>query len=204
MSATRIVIFAKAPVPGAVKTRLISMLGAEGAARLAATMLHTTVAHATKAGLDVPELCVTPDSGDPAWRGFLPAGVRLTDQGSGDLGKRLAAAARRLIGAGERILLIGTDCPGLDDAGLSAAALELETHDAVLIPAEDGGYVLLGLKRFDESLFSDIAWGTDTVAQVTKKRIAALGWSLFIGETLRDLDEPGDLHFAADCGTPFE
>lgn len=193
MTATRIVIFAKAPVAGAAKTRLIPLLGAEGAARLAARMLAATVAHAIDAGLGTPELSVTPDRKDPAWSGLLPAGVALSDQGTGDLGERLSAAAGRVIDAGEKVLLIGTDCPALDGVLMSAAAAHLEMHDAVLHPAEDGGYVLLGLRRFDPSLFTDIAWSTDIVAAVTKARIAALGWSLFVGETLRDVDEPADL-----------
>ncbi len=193
MTATRIVIFAKAPVPGAVKTRLIPALGAEGAARLAAEMLRATVAHAIEAGLGAPELCVTPAHNDPAWDGSLPDGIALTDQGNGDLGERLSAAAGRVIEDDEQVMLIGTDCPALDGARLAAAAAHLETHDAVIYPAEDGGYVLLGLKRFDPSLFTDIAWSSATVAMVTRARIAALGWSLFLGDTLRDIDEPADL-----------
>ncbi len=198
MTATRILIFAKAPVAGAAKTRLIPLLGAEGAARLAANMLRQTVASAIAAGLGTPELCVTPDSDDPAWQDLLPPSVALSDQGSGDLGQRLSAAAARVIAAGENVLLIGTDCPALDGALLAAAAAHLETHDAVLHRAEDGGYVLLGLKRFDPSLFTDIAWSSDTVATTTIERIEALGWSLFFGQTLRDIDEPADLAVASD------
>jgi len=193
VSATRVVIFAKAPVAGLAKTRLIPLLGAEGAARLAADMLEATVAHAIDAGHGQPLLCVTPDRDDPAWLGLVPAGVAVCNQGPGDLGQRMSAAARRLIEAGERVVLIGTDCPALDGAALSAAAARLDTHDAVIIPAEDGGYVLLGLKRFHPSLFADLAWSTDQVAGETMARIAALGWSLFVGEPLRDVDEPGDL-----------
>ena len=196
MTATRIVILAKAPVAGAAKTRLIPLLGAEVAARLARSMLAATVAHAIDAGLGTPELCVTPDRDDRAWVGMLPGGVAVTNQGTGDLGERLGAAAGRVIERGERVLLIGTDCPTLGAARLAAAAARLADHDAVLHPAEDGGYVLLGLKRFDRSLFTDIAWSSATVAQVTIARIAALGWSLFLGETLRDIDEPADLAVA--------
>ena len=193
MSATRIVMFAKAPVPGRVKTRLIPVLGEAGAAELAERMLADTVAHALDAGLAMPELCATPHPGDAAWTEHLPAGVRLSDQGPGDLGQRMAAAARRVIDGGERILLIGTDCPGLDGKRLREAALLLERHDAIIHPARDGGYVLLGLSRTDPSLFDDIAWSTDTVAATTMMRIEALGWSLFVGDTLRDVDEPADL-----------
>ncbi|MDQ3079757.1 MAG: TIGR04282 family arsenosugar biosynthesis glycosyltransferase [Pseudomonadota bacterium] len=190
--ATRIVIFAKAPVAGKAKTRLIPLLGKAGAARLAQRMLADTLVQADAAGL-ATELCVTPHPDDPEWAGFRPAGVRLSDQGSGDLGQRLAAAARRVIDDGERVLLIGTDCPALDSKRLAAAAAHLEGHDAVIYPARDGGYVLLGLARTDPSLFSDIAWSTDTVAATTIARIANLGWSLFVGTTLSDIDEPSDL-----------
>jgi glycosyltransferase A (GT-A) superfamily protein (DUF2064 family) len=82
----------------------------------------------------------------------------------------------------------------LDGKRLGAAAAQLERHDAVIYPARDGGYVLLGLARTDASLFSDIAWSTDTVAATTIARITELGWSLFVGETLIDIDEPADLH----------
>jgi rSAM/selenodomain-associated transferase 1 len=191
--ATRIVIFAKAPLAGKAKTRLIPLLGEEGAARLAQQMLADTVGHARAAGLGTPELCATPEPGHPAWARFLPSGVRLSDQGEGDLGQRLAAAVERVVGDGERVLLIGTDCPGLDGKRLGAAAAQLERHDAVIYPARDGGYVLLGLARTDASLFSDIAWSTDTVAATTIARITELGWSLFVGDTLIDIDEPADL-----------
>ncbi|MDQ3077522.1 MAG: TIGR04282 family arsenosugar biosynthesis glycosyltransferase [Pseudomonadota bacterium] len=193
MRAARIVIFAKAPVPGRVKTRLIPVLGEEGAAELAARMLGDTVAHALGAGLGTPELCATPAPDNAAWAGHLPTGVRLSDQGPGDLGQRMAAAARRVVGGGARILLIGTDCPELDAKRLAEAALQLDKHDAVIHPARDGGYALLGLARTDASLFDDIAWSTDGVAAATIARIKALGWSLFVGDTLRDVDEPADL-----------
>jgi rSAM/selenodomain-associated transferase 1 len=189
VSRTRIVIFAKEPVAGRVKTRLIPALGAEGAARLAREMLARTLAEAAATGMAV-ELCGDPD---PArWRAPLPP-VRLTAQGEGDLGERLARAAGRVIGEGDRILLVGTDCPQLGRTRLRAAEEALEAHDAVIHPALDGGYALLGLRRFDAALFAGIAWSTDKVASQTVARIEALGWSLLIGDRLRDVDEPADL-----------
>ena len=190
---TRVVIFAKAPVPGRAKTRLIPLLGEAGAARLAQRMLADTIDHALTAGLATPELCATPHPDDPSWAGYLPVGVHLSDQGTGDLGQRLATAAKRVIDGGDRILLIGTDCPELDGKRLGEAAAQLDRHDAVIHPAQDGGYVLLGLARTDPSLFTDIAWSTDAVAATTIARIRALGWSLFVGDTLQDIDEPADL-----------
>ncbi len=191
-AATRIVIFAKAPVPGRVKTRLIPLLGEAGAAQLARKMLADTATNSFSAGAANVELCATPHPADPSWVEQLPAGVKLTDQGEGELGQRLERAAKRVVDSGERVLLIGTDCPGLDGARLAEAAFRLESHDAVIYPAEDGGYVLIGLAVTDRSLFTDIAWSTDTVSATTIARIRALGWSLFVGDTLCDIDEPAD------------
>jgi rSAM/selenodomain-associated transferase 1 len=188
MRAARIVVFAKQPLPGQVKTRLIPALGPEGAAELAATMLARAIEEALATGLAV-ELC-----GDPhpaGWYRGPPVG--LSAQGAGDLGARLASAARRILGAGSNPLLIGADCPELDRRRLAAAAAALETHDAVLHPARDGGYALLGLRRFDASLFAGVAWSTAHVAAQTIARIRALGWSLDLREALGDVDEPGDL-----------
>jgi uncharacterized protein len=194
MRRTRIVIFAKAPVPGKAKTRLIPALGEIGAARLAHKMLLNTVEEAQAAALAIPELCATPHPFDPEWAPFLPqAEIRYTDQGEGDLGERLARAAKRTILLGESVLLIGTDCPELDARLLRSAAQELEEHDAVIHPTFDGGYALLGLKRFDPSLFTDIAWSTDCVARTTFGRLNALGWRYHLGQTLQDIDEPADL-----------
>ena len=191
MRTTRVVVFAKAPVPGRVKTRLIPALGAEGAARLAGDLLADAVAEALASGLAV-ELCGDPD---PAgWGDLLPAGpLLLAAQGEGDLGARLARAARRVLTEGENVLLIGADCPGLTRALLADASTALAAHDAVIHPALDGGYVLLGLRRFESSLFDAIAWSSPGVAKQTLARLAALGWSVDVREPLADVDEPADL-----------
>lgn len=194
MSATRIVVFAKAPQPGRVKTRLIPALGAEGAAALATRMLARTLAAAAEAAPGGVELCASPAPGDPAWRAAaVPAGLRWSAQGEGDLGARLAGAARRVIAGGERVLLIGTDCPALDAACLRAAATALDEVEAVIVPSVDGGYALLGLRRFDPSLFEGIAWSTPTVAAATRARLAALAWSWRELPALHDIDVPADL-----------
>jgi rSAM/selenodomain-associated transferase 1 len=191
MSPTRIVIFAKQPLPGKVKTRLIPAIGAEGAARLAAAMLATAIEEALATGCEV-ELCGDPH---PSLWHEGPA-VALAEQGGGDLGTRLSRAAERVLARGPA-LLIGADCPMLERRRLRAAAVALASRDTVLHPAADGGYVLLGLRRFDASLFAGIAWSTAAVAAQTMARIAALGWSLDLRETLADVDEPADLGLTA-------
>lgn len=193
----RIIVFAKAPVAGLAKTRLIPALGEQGAARLAASMLTHAVDQALASGVGPVELCVTPEPQDSKWSGRLPqsASLNLSDQGTGDLGERMARAARRALDEGQPVLLMGTDCPDLTAERIRSAATCLLTSDAVLVPAFDGGYVLLGLNRFDDDLFSDIAWSTPSVAQATRSRIEGLGWSLVTLPAQHDIDEPDDLRW---------
>ncbi|MES2386057.1 MAG: TIGR04282 family arsenosugar biosynthesis glycosyltransferase [Pseudomonadota bacterium] len=192
---TRLVIFAKAPLPGAVKTRLIPALGADGAAALARAMLAHTLQQALAAGLDAVELCVSPAPGDPAWHGVdRPAGVAWTAQGEGDLGERMDRAMQRaLTRQTGPVLLIGTDCPALDSAQLREAARQLAQHDAVLLPVADGGYVLIGLRAPCPAIFSHMAWSTSSVAAETRQRLASLGLSVWQGPVLHDIDEAADL-----------
>ncbi len=194
MSATRVLVFAKAPIPGLVKTRLIPALGLAGAAGLARRLLEHTLKQALAAGLGAVELCASPGFTAPEWASYpLPPGVETSDQGDGDLGARLAGAARRNLEKDERVLLIGTDCPALSAHHLHAAAAALDDHDAALYPALDGGYTLLGLRVYHPRLFADIPWSTAQVADLTRTRIQTLGLTVWVGEELPDIDEPPDL-----------
>jgi rSAM/selenodomain-associated transferase 1 len=194
MSEVRLIVFAKAPQPGLAKTRLIPALGEQGAAALARRMLRETLANAAAAAIGPLQLCLTPAPDAPPWQGFdWPADAELRDQGEGDLGQRMARAVERGVADGLPVLLIGTDCPQLQPALLRDAAQALQSHDAVLYPASDGGYVLLGLRRADPRVFADIAWGSASVAETTRSRIRELGWSLFEGPLLHDIDTPEDL-----------
>jgi hypothetical protein len=200
LTTTRIVIFAKSPVAGFAKTRLIPALGAETAARLARRMLMHTVQEAIAAGVGPVELCVTPHPSDPAWQGVPPLeGICWTGQAVGDLGVRMADAARRASVVGEQVLLIGTDCPQLDAVHLRRAADLLRDSDAVVYPTFDGGYVLLGLRRYDPRPFEQIPWSTAEVADQTIERVRELGWSLTVGGLLHDIDEPADLRWLPDA-----
>jgi rSAM/selenodomain-associated transferase 1 len=199
LTTTRIVIFAKAPVAGLAKTRLIPALGAEGAARLARRMLLHALREASTAAVGPVELCVTPHPSDPVWQGLNPLqGVCWTEQVEGDLGVRMADAARRASTVGEPVLLIGTDCPQLDAMHMRRATELLHDNDAVLYPTFDGGYVLLGLRRFDPRPFEQIPWSTADVADRTIERVRELGWSLTVGGMLHDIDEPIDLQWLPD------
>lgn len=199
LTTTRIVIFAKAPLAGLAKTRLIPALGADGAAGLARRMLLHTLQEASAAAVGPVELCVTPRSSDPVWRSLRPLeGVCWTEQAVGDLGVRMAEAARRASEASEHVLLIGTDCPQLDAVHLRRATELLEHSDAVLYPTFDGGYALLGLRRFDPRPFERIPWSTAAVADRTIERVRELGWSLTVGGMLHDIDDSTDLRWLPD------
>lgn len=191
---TRIIVFAKAPQPGFAKTRLIPALGEQGAAELARRMLFDTLHEASAANIGAVELCVTPAIHDPAWHEIqLPSGIEISGQGGGDLGARLARAAQRALADAGQVLLIGTDCVEMSASLLREAAQALQTHDAIMHGTLDGGYALLGLRRYSPSLFGDMPWSTGAVADITLARIGQLGWALHIGQVLHDVDEPQDL-----------
>ncbi|HEX6736024.1 MAG TPA: TIGR04282 family arsenosugar biosynthesis glycosyltransferase [Azonexus sp.] len=186
--AVTVAILAKAPRPGFAKTRLIPRLGAAGAAALQDWLLRRTVATAVAAQLGPVTLWGAPDGADPAFAAVAGGSVTVHDQPAGDLGIRLLAA----VAAGPTLLL-GTDCPALTPAILRRAAGALAHHDAVAIPAEDGGYVLLGLHRADPSLFTGIAWSTAQVMAQTRQRLQQLGWRWLELPALWDVDRPDDL-----------
>lgn len=197
---TRVVIFAKAPIPGFCKTRLISVLGAQGAAELAAKMLSHTVAIAKEAQIGPVELCVAPDPGHECFHSTaLDEDLLWSRQSEGDLGQRMSTAVHRTLSEGQNILCIGTDCLELEACHLREAAQSLSHHTAVITPALDGGYVMLGLNRFDDSIFKDIAWSTPSVFNQSMTRIKRLGWSVREMKALRDIDEPEDLAFLPEA-----
>jgi uncharacterized protein len=194
---TALVVFAKAPVPGLAKTRLIPALGADGAAALALRLLQHTLAEGAAAGFAELELCGAPDTGHPLLATAAARhGARLAAQGEGDLGQRMQRALSRQLARHARVLLIGTDAPALDAAVLQQAAAALLTHDAVFVPALDGGYALVGLARLGVApprLFEGIAWSTAAVMAQTRQRLAELALQTALLPPLPDIDEPADL-----------
>ncbi|MFZ2307986.1 MAG: TIGR04282 family arsenosugar biosynthesis glycosyltransferase [Rhodoferax sp.] len=191
---THLVVFAKAPQAGVAKTRLMSALGAQGAADLARRMLQHTLQQAMAAQVGPVELCMSPGPDDAAWAGVeIPATALRTSQGDGDLGQRMARAVERVTASGQSILLMGTDCPALSAARIAEAAQALAHHDAALVPVADGGYVLVGLHAPRPAIFADMAWSTPSVAAVTLQRMVMLGQRVWVGPTLHDIDEPTDL-----------
>ena len=192
---TCIIIFAKFPAQGMAKTRLQPALGIEGAVRMARQLLLHSVEQALASGFSV-EMCVGPAPTDLCWQALnLPDSLLWSEQVQGDLGKRMLTASQNALKEFDRVLLIGTDCPDLTAWQIQHAAQRLDNHDTVMIPAFDGGYILLGFKQVDAHLFSQMTWSVNDVAAVTEQRIKDLGWSLKLLEPLADIDEPSDLQY---------
>ncbi|WP_462322853.1 TIGR04282 family arsenosugar biosynthesis glycosyltransferase [Halochromatium sp.] len=194
----RILVFAKAPVPGACKTRLIPALGPEGAARLAEALLIDTLDRIATADLAQIELWCAPDISHPLFQALAERhGLSLQTQFGADLGERMLAATAAALASAEPVLLIGTDCPDLDADYLQQALAALARRPAVLGPANDGGYVLLGLRRSTApvlpALFAPMPWGSDQVAAMTRERMRAAGLEWTELPTLTDIDRPEDL-----------
>ena len=207
MKKVRLIIFAKAPLAGISKTRLIPTLGEKGAAKLAKQLLLYTVNNALLSSVDCVELCVFPKPQSADWQqddvfekinsASKKARKKLewTAQSDGDLGARLLHAAKRSTENGEYVLLIGTDCPSLTPKVLQQAKEELSAYDAVINPATDGGYVLLGLQSVDACLFENMPWSTSSVCTESLKRIQGLQWNVSLLSVLHDIDEPEDLQW---------
>ena len=191
---TAVIVFAKAPVPGLAKTRLAPALGESGAAALAERMLRHALAQSTAADVGPVELCAAPDATHPALQAAAAEhGARLTEQGTGDLGLRMHRALARSLTRHGRALLIGTDAPALDAAVLRQAASALQDHDAVFVPALDGGYALVGQRRADPRWFSDMRWSHDRVMHETRERLRVAGVRWAELPAVADIDEPADL-----------
>jgi uncharacterized protein len=177
-----------------VKTRLIPLLGAEGAAGLHARLAKRTLETARAAGFRRIELHGAPDCDDPFFR-FCAGhyGIVLAPQAPGDLGARMLAAFEATLAAHARVLLVGSDCPALTARHLRQAERALrDGTDAVFIPCEDGGYALIGLARVDAKLFAGFVWGAGGVMAETRTRLRQLGWTWRELETLWDVDRPED------------
>jgi len=189
-SSIGIAVLARPPVPGQCKTRLIPAIGAQAAAILQERMTERTVATATEAAVGPVTLWGATDPGHPSFRD-LAARYKITveRQPDGDLGHRMATAA----GAGPA-LVIGTDCPAFTADHLRRAAAALrDGADVVLIPAEDGGYVLIGMRQPQPGLFENVRWSTSDVLDETRRRIATFGLAAVELPPLWDVDTEDDL-----------
>ena len=186
-----VAIMARAPVPGLTKTRLIPSIGAHAAAVLQERLTERTVATALAAAIGPVTLWCAPYPSHASFRDLVVRlRVTLKQQAEGDLGARMLAA---MAASGGPTLVTGSDCPALTAEHLRTAAKALQDADVVLIPAEDGGYVLIGTRSAHAELFTGIAWGTATVLAETRTRISALGLACVELPPLWDVDTESDM-----------
>jgi uncharacterized protein len=198
-----VAVFARAPIAGVAKTRLIPRLGAEGAADLHAALVRKTLQTAVASSLGPVTLWCATDR-DHAFFAAMRRdfGVELRAQADGDLGERMLSAFRAH--APDPLLLIGTDCPVMTPEHLRQAARDLIAGaDAVFLPAEDGGYALVGLKVPIADILLHMPWGTDAVMAETRRRLSRLGASWTEPATVWDIDRPEDLdRLSSGCLLP--
>ncbi len=190
-----VIVMAKAPDPGTVKTRLIPALGAEGAAALAARLLKHALAQACAARIGPVTRGAEAQEGMVGrGRAGQDDGAALVAQPDGDLGARMQALLGDALAEYPHALVIGSDCPALTAPRLRDAAKSLaDGADVVLAPTEDGGYALIGMRRPQVCLFADIAWSTPAVLAQTRERIAAEALRAVELPVLWDVDRPEDV-----------
>jgi len=202
MSGSRaLLVFAKTPKPGKVKTRLLAAVSPEAAAALHAACIEDTLRLALKLrGCDV---FVFAAGGTRYFRKLVKkrgsdARVTVLPQRGADLGARMEGAFRKCFAMGYReVVVIGTDTPWMGSARVRQAFAELRATDVVIGPAEDGGYYLLGTRKIVADIFRGIPWGTERVIELTLKKIVALRLRSRLLRRDFDLDRPEDLERAA-------
>jgi uncharacterized protein len=196
MIENQLIIFTRFPEPGKTKTRLIPLLGEQGASELHRRMTEATIKQA-KILLDDNSLsvkiCFTGGTIDDMKNWLGGDLIYQVQQGEG-LGDRMKFAfTEAFLGQMTQVVMIGTDCPDLTASIIQQAFAALSAHDLVLGPAQDGGYYLIGLKRVFTELFTGIAWGTDTVLAKTLEIARTLGLKIALLPVLRDIDRPEDI-----------
>ena len=190
----RLLIFAKSPDPGGCKTRLAPFLGTIGAARLHAKLVQRSARVFSRQDDCRAELWCTPDTEHLFFQQLHKRfQIPLYAQHQGDLGVKMAQAAEQRLRQYPRVIIMGTDCPVLETRHLAMVLDDLHNgYDCSIIPAEDGGYVMIGLRCFHPTLFTSIAWGSDQVMEQTATRLENLGWKWQRHQALWDIDREGD------------
>ncbi len=190
MPEPRIIIFVKAPRPGFVKTRLAATIGNEAACDAYRQLTETVLANLAPLPRSIEvELRFTPDDAKNEITQWLQANWKAQSQGEGDLGERMHRAFTETNGP---TIVIGSDCPEVRLSDLHAATKALQTHDAVIGPATDGGYWLIGLNAPCPVLFEEIKWSTGEVLKMTLEKAREAGLTIKILRELADVDTGED------------
>ena len=201
----KLIIFTRFPVPGRAKTRLIPVLGKEGAADLQRRMTEQTLETAEKlANNEQLRLEIHYADGSPEqMRKWLGQNRIYCEQTSGDLGKKLSRAFTKAFHEGyQQVMIIGADCPTVSTRILATGFSKLCDHDLVLGPATDGGYYLIGLRQPYPELFITRSWGSNLLLAETVDVAKNLALKLYLLEELTDVDRPEDLKDLGNYSDP--
>ena len=193
---TALLVFTKTPVEGQVKTRLIPIWGTQGALMLYKDLLKSTLE--TAIASEIEDICLycTPDKNEPFIQ-FCSTHyeVDLGLQEGHDLGDKMYNAFTEYLRQYNKVIIIGCDCPGMNREDIKLATKKLsEGVDIVLGPSEDGGYYLIGMGKSHRELFEDISWGTSSVLDETRVKIARLQLECYELKEKWDLDRPEDVY----------
>jgi len=191
----QLIVFVKAPVPGACKTRLIPLLGEEITTEFYKSLVHNCFSQLNKLYEIETQIHAYPDiHHDFLKKLSADNNAKLYKQKGNDLGQRMFHAIQVSLKSCSRVVLIGTDCPAIDACYIQSAFNALDHHDIVFGPAADGGYVLIGASTIDPTIFSEISWSTETVLEQSLLRAKAAGYKVQLLQTLNDIDTPDDYH----------
>lgn len=194
MTGDRLLVFVKAPRPGAVKTRLAAALGMNAAAELYRAIAGEEIRRTVpRAGEYARTFFIDPADADDEIARWLPGETLVPQQGR-DLGERMANAfAAAFADGARRVALIGSDVPSCGREHVAEALHALDDHDLALGPTHDGGYYLVALDRPRPELFRGIPWSTPSVLPATAERAGALGLTVRMLDPLRDIDTMEDV-----------
>lgn len=182
-----LIIMAKPPILGKVKTRLAQGIGDENALEVYKNLLRHTIEIARNSTLK-PAVFATEESGY-----FNESGFEQYLQPEGDLGNKMDLACRQMLNSAEKVVIIGTDCPDISHQHIDRANKLLDSNDVVFGPCEDGGYYLLGLKKSHKELFENLPWSTESLLELTLDRCQEAGIKTALLEELSDVDTIHDL-----------
>ena len=189
-----ILVFSKAPVAGQVNTRLVPYITAQQAALLHEELTRDRLQMCTSAGVCDVQLWCSPDT---SHRFFIDCqhryGVPLLQQRGNDLGERMSNALKTMLGSYDKIVIIGSDAPMLGMDTIDAAFKALTNRETVMVPAEDGGYVLLGATVQHDEMLKGVPWGTEKVLTSTLDNLARLNFDYALVGKSWDVDRPEDL-----------
>jgi rSAM/selenodomain-associated transferase 1 len=195
-----ILFFVRWPEPGRVKTRLASAVGQDEACRIHSILAERCFAHALQVPAARVVICGT--GAEPvAFAGWLPGAAAYWHQPEGGLGERLEAMFAQAFAEGTpRVAAVGSDAPDLSPESIERSLRALDDHDVTVLPATDGGYVLIGFRQLRRDILRDMPWSTERLLSETISRCAASGLTMYVGERHRDVDTVEDWdHVSAHC-----